>query len=169
MRHLSRVVDEPVDCAGICDSARCWVGNPKRHVDTEELNLEAHASVGHGRRTLPGVGQRRADRFIRLVTSSWTYRPDGSVETTKDLAVWTLAHRGYSGGGRLDVWVYPSKAAALLEGARLAMASGLEDDPRAVALFKKGRYQAVLERYEELNPATHLLRVQPAFLYDERD
>jgi hypothetical protein len=74
------------------------------------------------------------------VTSSTVYRPDG-VEATKDLAVWTLAHRGYSGGGRLDVWVYPTKAAALLDGARLAMASGLEDDPRAVALFEKGRYQ----------------------------
>lgn len=104
---------------------------------------------------------------MRLVTSSTLYRPDGTVETTKDLAVWTLAHRGYSGGGRLDVWVYPTKAAALLEGARLAMASGLEDDPRAVALFEKGRYEAVLDRYEKTNPDTHLLRVQAAFLQDD--
>jgi hypothetical protein len=91
------------------------------------------------------------------------------VETTKDLAVWTLAHRGYSGGGRLDVWVYATKAAALLEGARLAMASGLEDDPQAIASFERGRYQAVLDRYERLTPDTHLLRVQPAFLQDDPD
>jgi hypothetical protein len=83
---------------------------------------------------------------VRRVTSSTLYRPDGTVEATKDLAVWRLAHRGYSGGGRLDVWVYPTKAAALRAGAGLAMASGLEDDPRAVALFEKGRYQAVLDR-----------------------
>lgn len=104
---------------------------------------------------------------MRLVTSSWVHRPDGTVGTTKDLAVWTLAHRGYSGRGRLDVWVYPTKAAALLEGARLAMASGLEDDPKSSALFERGRYQAVLEWYEKLNPDTHLLRVQPAFLQDD--
>ena len=60
-----------------------------------------------------------------------------------------------------------TKAAALREGARLAMASGLEDDPRAVALFDRGRYQAVLDRYEQTNPDTHLLRVQAAFLHDD--
>lgn len=81
--------------------------------------------------------------------------------------MWTLAHRGYSGGGRLDVWVYPTKAAALRNGAQLAMASGLDEDPKAADLFQRGRYQAVLDRYEELNPETHLLRVQPAFLHDE--
>ena len=65
--------------------------------------------------------------------------------------------------------MYATKAAALLEGARLAMASGLEDDPQASALFERGRHQAVLERYERLNPDTHLLRVQPAFLQDDPD
>jgi hypothetical protein len=53
---------------------------------------------------------RRADTFIHSVTSSRTYHTDGTVNTTTDPAVWTLAHRGYSGGGRLDVWVYPTKA-----------------------------------------------------------
>lgn len=137
--------------------------------------------LGQERRRQPGalprvavvgcgvVGERRADRYVRPVTSSWVHRPDGTVETTKDLAVWTLAHRGYSGGGRLDVWVYATEAAALLEGARLAMASGLEDDPQAIASFERGRFQAVLDRYERLNPDTHLLRVQPAFLQDDPD
>ena len=47
------------------------------------------------------------------------------------------------------------------------MASGLEDDPRAVALFEKGRYQAVLDRCEKTNPDTQLLVVQAAFLHDD--
>lgn len=107
---------------------------------------------------------RTAASFIRQLTSSTLYRPDGSVETTKDDAVWTLAHRGYSGGGRLDVWVYPSKSAALCEGAKLAMACGLDEDAQAVRLFAKGRYERVLERNEDTHPDTHLLRVQAAFL-----
>jgi hypothetical protein len=61
--------------------------------------------------------------------------------------VWTLAHRGYSGGGRLDIWVYPTKRAALQAGADLAMASGLEEEPEARRLFADGRFQAVLDRY----------------------
>jgi hypothetical protein len=71
-----------------------------------------------------------AERFIRLLTSSTIYRPDGRIETTKDLAVWTRAHRGYSGGGRLDIWVYRSEAEALAAGALLAMECGLDEDPR---------------------------------------
>lgn len=79
-------------------------------------------------------------------------------------AVWTLAHKGYSGSGRLDVWVYPTKVTALRAGAELAMACGLDEDATARALFARGRFQAVLGRYEELHPDTHLLRVQAAFL-----
>ena len=48
---------------------------------------------------------RTAD-FVKQVVSSMLYRPDGTVEMTRDPAVWTLAHRGYSGCGRLDVWAY---------------------------------------------------------------
>ncbi len=109
----------------------------------------------------------RAAGFIRQMISSQLYRPDGTVETTRDAAVWTLAHRGYSGSGRLDVWVYRSEKAALLDGARLAMASGLDEDETARALFAAGRYAKVLDRYEETSPETHLLRVQAAFLQDE--
>jgi hypothetical protein len=98
------------------------------------------------------------------VTSSTLYPTDGTTQITKDSAVWTLAHRGYSGCGRLDIWVYPSKAAALREGAKLAMACGLDEDAQAAMLFAKGSYEKVLERYEHTHPDTHLLRVQPAFL-----
>ncbi|MGW4336705.1 hypothetical protein ACWEK5_28445 [Rhodococcus koreensis] len=45
----------------------------------------------------------RTAGFVKQVVSSTLYHPDGTVETTRDPAVWTLAHRGYSGCGRLDV------------------------------------------------------------------
>ena len=110
-----------------------------------------------------------AGRFIRLLVSSKTYRPNGAVETTRDLAVWTLAHRGYSGSGRLDVWIYPTKDFALRAGAELVMRSGLDEDSAGRAALAAGRYQRVLERYEELSPKWHLLRVQAAFLQDDAE
>lgn len=76
--------------------------------------------------------------FIREVVSSRTHRPDGTVETTRAEAVWTLAHRGYSGGGRLDVWAFPTKAAALRAGAELAMECGLDEDAQRGPFSKAG-------------------------------
>jgi hypothetical protein len=58
-----------------------------------------------------------AGTYIRQVTACTTYHPNGRRTTSKAPAVWTLAHRGYSGSGRLDIWVYPSKQAALLASA----------------------------------------------------
>jgi hypothetical protein len=52
-------------------------------------------------------------RFIKQQVASRLYRRGGQVETTREPAVWTLAHRGYSGSGRLDVWVYATKQEAL--------------------------------------------------------
>jgi len=92
-------------------------------------------SAARGRSATPGgcgsqVGSLRAmatsDRYIRRLVSAKTFHPDGSVTTARDLAVWTLVHRGYSGGGRLDVWVYPTRDAALAAGAGLAMQAGLD-------------------------------------------
>lgn len=103
--------------------------------------------------------------FVHDMTSSELHRSDGTVETTEAPAVWTLAHRGYSWSGSLDIWVYPTEAVALYEGARLAMAAGMDEDTRARTLFAAGRYAKVLERYEETHPETHLLRVQAAFLH----
>ena len=108
-----------------------------------------------------------AERFIRLLASSKTYRPDGAVESTSDLAVWTLAHRGYSGNERLDVWAYPTKDLALRAGAVLAMQSGLDEDAAASSAFAAGHWQQVMERYEQQSPRWHVLRVQAAFLQDD--
>src|SRR5882757_7129334 len=110
----------------------------------------------------------RPERFIRRVTSSITLHPDGTRSSTTDPAVWTLAHKGYSGSGRLDIWVYPSKAAALRAGAHAAMEYGLDDDPTARTMYAKGKYEQVMARYEETHPQTHLLRVQAAFLQPDK-
>ena len=111
----------------------------------------------------------RAADFVKQVISSTLYRPDETVETRRDPAVWTLAHRGYSGSGRLDVWVYRTQADALEAGAVLAMECGMDEDPLCTQLFAAGRWAEVLERYEELSPDGHLLRVQAAFLQPGED
>ncbi|WP_298800460.1 hypothetical protein [uncultured Pseudonocardia sp.] len=114
------------------------------------------------------MGSRtRAAGFIRPQLASTLYRADGTVTRTRRLAVWTLAHRGYSGSGRLDVWVYRTQRAALFAGADLAMEAGLDEDPEARAMFAAGRYTAVLARYEHTHPEGFLLRVQAAFLQDD--
>lgn len=69
----------------------------------------------------------RAADFVKEVVSSTLYRPDGTIETRRDPAVWTLAHRGYSGSGRLDVWAYRTQGDALRAGAALAMECGMDD------------------------------------------
>jgi hypothetical protein len=40
-------------------------------------------------------------------------------------AVWTVAHRGYSGNRRLDVWIYRDENTALRAAAELAMSCGV--------------------------------------------
>lgn len=107
--------------------------------------------------------------FIRPQLASTLYRRDGTVHRTRRLAVWTLAHRGYSGGGRLDVWVYRTRRAALFAGADLAMQAGLDEDPSARELFAAGRYAAVLAHYEQTHPDGFLLRVLAAFLQHDAD
>lgn len=118
----------------------------------------------HPRAGRYGAGVPDYSRFIKQQVSSRLHHPGGRVETQRDPAVWTLAHRGYSGSGRLDVWVYATKQEALREGAKLAMACGMDEDEQARQDFEGGRWQKVVDRYEETSPDTHLLRVQTAFL-----
>ncbi len=88
----------------------------------------------------------------------------GKLETIcRAPAVWTLAHRGYSGGGRLDVWVYPDRSAAELAGAELTLLCGI-DDLTTRALFDAGDYAGVIARYEAAHSDEHVMRGQAAFL-----
>ena len=62
------------------------------------------------------------DGFTRQEPTCERFIGGGKLETIcRAPAVWTLADRGYSGGGRLDVWVYPDRAAAELAGAELTL------------------------------------------------
>lgn len=60
--------------------------------------------------------------------------------------------------------MYANKQEALREGAKLAMACGMDADDQARRDYDDGRWQKVLDAYEETHPDTHLLRVQNAFL-----
>ena len=106
---------------------------------------------------------------MHQVVASRLCRPDGTVQTKRGPVVWTLAHRGYSGRGRLDLWLYPSKSAALKAGAILALECGLDDDPTARGYFARDQYQKVLDRYEQLSPDDHLLRVLPSWIREDHD
>lgn len=74
-------------------------------------------------------------------------RPAGTGITAQ---FWTLAHLGYSGNRRLDVWLYRTEAEALAAGARLAMECGMDDDRRTVQLYASGNFVAVMSRYEQV-------------------
>jgi len=85
------------------------------------LACECRVRAGaQSEREYAGAMARPSD-FIKQLTSTTIYHPDGTTETRKAPAVWTLAHRGFSGSGRLDVWVFRAKGAALYAGAVLAM------------------------------------------------
>src|ERR1700736_4352478 len=78
--------------------------------------------------------------FIRQVVSSRINRPDGTVETTRAEAVWTLAHRGYS---RLpEEVVRPQRTVNGKEGTHSLPLStysapgGLRQDPGRAAEFR---------------------------------
>jgi hypothetical protein len=104
------------------------------------------------------------DQFIHPVVSSTTYNPDGTVQTARQPAMWVLAHRGFSGSGRLDLWGYRSQEEALRAGAELALECGFDEDPHAVDLFAVGHFGELLAYYEQKSADSHVLRVEPAFL-----
>jgi hypothetical protein len=56
----------------------------------------------------------------------------GMFEEVRVPAVWTVAHRGYSGNRRLDVWIYRDENTALRAAAELAMSCGVDEDSVAV-------------------------------------
>lgn len=108
-----------------------------------------------------------AAKYIRQEPTLWE-PVDGTLVTREtSAAAWTLAHKGYSGSGRLDVWIYASERAALRAGAELAIECGLfEHEQQARKLFKAGKFAQVLDLYEQAHPG-NLLRAQPAFFVTE--
>ncbi|MER7671239.1 hypothetical protein ABTY61_22615 [Kitasatospora sp. NPDC096128] len=111
--------------------------------------------------------RKLGEAFIHENVASQTFHPSGETTTELAAAVWTLAHRGYSGSGRLDIWTYPSRKHALKAGADLAMACGMDEHEQARSLYQAGRYDELLALYESHHPQTHLLRVQSSLLQTE--
>ena len=93
----------------------------------------------------------------------------GMFEEVRVPAVWTVAHRGYSGNRRLNVWIYRDENTALRAAAELAMSCGVDEDPVAVAHFRQGHYPAVISRYLQTSPDWHVLAVQEAPLMLDPD
>lgn len=102
------------------------------------------------------------DRFIQDLGPENVFTGGGFEQRGRSLVVWVLAHRGYSGSGRLDLWAYPSEEDACREGAKMALE--ICDDPEVPQLFAAGEYREVLARYEQESPVSHMLRVEPAYL-----
>lgn len=93
----------------------------------------------------------------------------GMFEEVRVPAVWTVAHRGYSGNRRLDVWIYLDENTALRAAAELAMSCGIDRDSAAAGYFRQGQYAAVISRYLETSPDWHVLAVQEAPLMLDPD
>lgn len=106
------------------------------------------------------------DRFIQNVDTRWVLRDGKKTAIEQAPGVWVLAHRGYSGNGRLDLWAYPSEEAALRAGAQLAK-SICGDDPEMQRLIDTDKYREAMARYEQNEPDRHLLRVEPALLIED--
>lgn len=85
---------------------------------------------------------------------------EGHTQIGYGPGIWTVAHRGYSGYRRLDVWGYTSKTAALRAAAQLALDCGLDESPEAVERFKKRQYQWLIDRHNERSPEWQILQVQ---------
>ena len=107
--------------------------------------------------------------FVHQSIQSEGFYPEELKARTYVPVVWTVAHRGYSGSGRIDVWVYLDEQTALLGAAELAMSCGLDEDAVATQHFNAKRYSHVIARYCEKSPPDHVLAVQPAPLMKDPD
>lgn len=100
--------------------------------------------------------------FIQDAVLKERYNPTSGnwlCETSRGPAVWTVAHRGYSGSRRLDLWAYSDEQSALRAAARLALDCGLDEDPLAVKAFERREYRSVVDRYRETVPEWQVLSV----------
>lgn len=133
---------------------------------------ETDTSVPVGSRDDPAARIRlssaAAGEYIHQEATLLEPRSDGTIVPVEtSAAAWTLAHKGYSGSGRLDVRIYPSEQHALRAGAELAIEYDLgESADQGHTLFVAAEYAQVLKLYEKAHPG-NLLRVQPSFFVPE--
>jgi hypothetical protein len=110
--------------------------------------------------------------YIHETLVSETHVPNipddqGHTEIGYGPGIWTVAHRGYSGNRRLDVWRYRGEPAALKAAAQLALDCGLDRFPEAVERFKKRQYKWLIDRHNEQSHEWQILQVQVVNLIAE--
>lgn len=105
-----------------------------------------------------------------IVAEGYSGRADNRVhEWARGPGIWTVAHRGYSGYRRLDLWAYPDEAAALKAAARLGIECGLDEDQAAVDAYARHDYRAVLDRHRETAPEWQILTVELTYFVGDSD
>lgn len=105
-----------------------------------------------------------------IVAEGFSGRADNRVhEWARGPGIWTVAHRGYSGYRRLDLWAYPDEATALKAAARLGIECGLDEDQAAVDAYARHDYRAVLDRHRETAPEWQILTVELTYLVGDSD
>lgn len=105
-----------------------------------------------------------------IVAEGYSGREDNRVhEWARGPGIWTMAHRGYSGYRRLDLWAYPDEAAALKAAARLGIECGLDEDQAAVDAYARHDYRAVLNRHRETAPEWQILTVELTYFVGDND
>lgn len=112
---------------------------------------------------LDSTPNRAGAAFIHnvIVAERYSGRADNRVhEWERGPGIWTVAHRGYSGYRRLDLWAYPDEHSALKAAARLGMECGLDEDEAAAKAYEQQDYRAVLDRHRETAPEWQILTVE---------
>lgn len=140
------------------------IGCPYSQVLNAALHDAGYLGTADPSAASPGLAAVAASPFIQNAIVSARYTPtaihdDWLCETAHGPAVWTLAHRGYSGSRRLDLWAYPDEHSALRAAARLGLECGLDEDLAAVKAFEAGDYQSVLDRHRDTAPEWQVLAV----------
>lgn len=143
-------------------SAAAEIGCPYAQVLDAALRDVGYLGEEDSRQTDAGLPLVAASPFIQNALIAERYTPaadDWLHETAHGPGIWTMAHRGYSGSRRLDLWAYPDEESALRAAARLGLECGLDEDAAAVDAFERGDYQKVLDRHRDTAPPWQVLAV----------
>jgi hypothetical protein len=138
------------------------IGCPYAQVLDAALRDAGYLGAGDTGVVDPTVPPTDAGRFIQNALIAQRYTGGAGQrahETAHGPAIWTMAHRGYSGSRRVDVWAYPDEASALRAAAQLGLDCGLDEDDAAVKAFAREDYRAVLDRHHETAPDWQILAV----------
>ena len=107
-----------------------------------------------------------ANAWASKVDSGSVFMPGGPVVPEPPVPItWAFIWKGSSGGGRADVWLYPTEGEALEVAAKGALEAGCDLHPACVKAFRQGRFRRVVDHYSSLAQDSHLLCVVPAYFH----